>query len=659
MKIKKIILLSALVSTMLYAENTTMMQEVNIVERVNSKHVKDISNEDLKSADLAEALMKSSPNISIVRRNGIANDIILRGQKKDNINILIDNAKIYGACPNRMDPATSHTLTNNIKSVKIIEGPYDVENFGTLSGLVKVETKDPEEGVNAELNLNTGSFGYKKASTTISGGNSFIKALISASIEEGKAYKDGNGDNFLKQQEKKGVLNANQYYKDDMKAFKKKSVLSKLQFNLTDDQDLKLSYTANRSDKVLYPTGPMDADFDDSDIYTLGYTIRELGAFSKELNLEYYYSKVDHPMSTRYRNNGRKTYSKNHMESSIWGTTIKNSLNIADSLVTLGLDTSVRNWKGQRSMTNKETGIKTNGMKSLYSTDTKNRAIFTKIEKSLGSFDLETGLRYDYTDIETEKSNTSDNKYVALSAYIFGAYNFDEQSRVFLGIGKSSRVPDARELYMGDTSNSSLEDTKNYEIDLGFDKTIGDFNIKSKVFYSKLKDYIYNSSFTNNTTRFENIDASIYGIDVSGYYFMNDNFSLDFGLAYQRGKKDKSYNGKDKDLAEIPPFKTNLALNFEYETSKLRAEVIASSKWNKYDKSAKEQELAGYMVANLKYSQELFKYFELTLGVDNVFDKAYSSTNTYQDITYIESGGDRILLNDAGRYFYMNLKYSF
>ncbi len=43
----------------------------------------------------------------------------------------------------------------------------------------------------------------------------------------------------------------------------------------------------------------MDADYDDSDIYTLGYTIRDLGAFSKQLDLDYYYSKVDHPMSTK------------------------------------------------------------------------------------------------------------------------------------------------------------------------------------------------------------------------------------------------------------------------------------------------------------------------------------------------------------------------
>ncbi|AZL54147.1 TonB-dependent receptor [Aliarcobacter skirrowii] len=666
---KKIITLSFGLAAILSANEAVKLEQVNIVEKSNSKLIKDINSEELKSADLAEALMKNSANISIVRRNGIANDIILRGQKKDNINILIDGAKIYGACPNRMDPPTSHVVTNNIKSVKIIEGPYDVENFGTLSGLVKVETKDPKEGFHGELNLNAGSFNYKKASATIEGGNDKVKALISASTEKSDPYKDGNGDNFLEQQRKRGVPSTNQYTSDDIDAFEKDSFLSKLQFNITDDQDLKLSYSANRSDGILYPAGPMDADYDDSDIYTLGYTIRELGSFSKELNLDYYYSKVDHPMSTNLRNNGQITSMTNHLKTSIWGTTLKNSLEVAESLVTFGIDTSVRNWKGQMYTTNRSNGIQT--MKEfdrrMYSTDTTNKAIFTKVEKSIGNLDIEAGLRYDYTDIETQRPNVDDKKYTGINGYLFTAYNFDEQSKVFAGIGKSSRVPDARELYqLGQTapspdteaaaiaaskSNPNLDQTKNYEIDLGFEKTIGNFNIKPKIFYSELKDYIYNSS------KFENIDAKIYGADLSGYYYFTDDLSLDFALAYLKGKKDGNYI--DKDLAEIPPLKANFALNYEYKKAKFKAEVIAVDRWDSYDSSAKEQEIAGYALMNLKYSQELFKNFELTLGVDNLFDKVYNSTNTYQDIKYVTVGGDQILFNDPGRYGYINLKYSF
>ena len=331
------------------------------------------------------------------------------------------------------------------------------------------------------------------------------------------------------------------------------------------------------------------------------------------------------------------------LKTSIWGSKVKNSVEVADSLVTVGLDTSVRNWRAVDTAT-----------PSIPSSDTTNKAIFSKIEKSFGKLDLEFGTRYDYTDVDTSKAiNPEDKKYVGLNANVFGIYNIDENTKYFAGVGKSSRVPDARELYHSTAGNSTLEQTKNYEADVGFDKTIGTFNIRPKLFYSVLKDYIYNSG------TFENIDAKIYGLDVSGFYFMTENFSLDYGMAYQRGKKDGEYTGNDKDLAEIPPLKGNLALNYEMNKSKYTAEVVAVDSWDSYDSSAREQELSGYAVFNLKYTNQLHKNIGLTLGVDNVLDKTYASTNTYQDITYLTVNHERILFNDPGRYGYVNLKYSF
>jgi iron complex outermembrane recepter protein len=645
---KKIISLSLITTAViLSASEVQNLETISIIETANSTIVKDVSEELIKSGDLAEALSKNVPSISIVRRSGIANDIILRGQKKDNVNILLDDAKIYGACPNRMDPATSHVLSNNVQSVKIIEGPYDVENFGTLSGLVKVETKEPSKDVHGEINLGAGSYGYQKASATVSGGTDRFKLLVSTSTESSDQYEDGDGNNFLEQQKAKNVTSAYRYSKDNLDAFEKNTLLTKGQFNINDDQEIKLSYTGNRSNNVLYPNTPMDADYDDSNIYTVGYIARNLASFSKELNLDYYYSDVDHPMSNALRNSSSMSLSTNHMKSSIWGSKIKNSMEVADSLVTVGLDTSVRNWKGQMYKTTN--GVTTTST-TLASTDTNNKAIFAKVEKSFGKLDLEAGARYDYTDIDSVESLKTDRKYASLNANVFGIYNVDENTKYFAGIGKSSRVPDARELYYS-TTNNDLEDTKNYEADLGFDKTIGAFNIRPKLFYSVLKDYIY------NTGTFGNIDAKIYGLDVSGFYFFTENFSLDYGIAYQKGKKDGDYT--DKDLAEIPPLKAKLALNYEQAKAKYTAELLAVDSWDSYDSSAKEQELAGYAIANLKYTNQLHKNIALTLGIDNLFDKTYASTNTYQDVTYVEYGGDRVLLNDPGRYGYINLKYSF
>ena len=137
---------------------------------------------------------------------------------------------------------------------------------------------------------------------------------------------------------------------------------------------------------------------------------------------------------------------------------------------------------------------------------------------------------------------------------------------------------------------------------------------------------------------------------------MTDNFSLDYGVAFQKGKKDEALLGKtDKDLAEIPPLKGNLALNYEIDKTKYTAEIQAVDSWNNYDSEAGEKELGGYALFNLRYTNQLHKNIGLTLGLDNVFDKVYNSTNTYKDIMYATTTS----FNDPGRYGYVNLKYSF
>ena len=144
---------------------------------------------------------------------------------------------------------------------------------------------------------------------------------------------------------------------------------------------------------------------------------------------------------------------------------------------------------------------------------------------------------------------------------------------------------------------------------------------------------------------------------MSGFYYFTDEVSFDYGLAYQRGKKDGNY--EDKDLAEIPPLKANFAVNYIKGDAKFTTQVVAVDSWDSYDSNSDEQKLGGYAVVNTKYNNKLTKNIGFTLGVDNIFDKTYTSTNTYRDITYIATGDTTQLLNDPGRYFYANLKYSF
>jgi len=672
------------------AVNTALFAEDLGSIVVESTKLTDVSGEEVKSADLADALSKLLPSVSIVRRSGIANDIILRGQKKDNINILIDNTKVYGACPNRMDPPTSHILTNTIDSIEVTEGPYDVENFGTLSGSVAITTKKPSKDLKGEVSVNMGSFGYQKAAATVSGGNDKARFLLAVSKETSEQYEDGDGNTFAEQIENLNPSTMpamNPRYKpeyEDMDAYTKSAVLAKVFVDVTDDQEMRLSYTANRSDDVLYPSSKMDALYDDSNIFNLEYSIKNLSKYSKSIDTQYYSSDVEHPMSTFYRiSSGTDSVNEktSFLTTDMQGLKIKNSFDFSStSEMTVGIDTSTRNWDGTYEGDGTQTGI--TGLKSISDVDTENTALFVEVENKYTDLSVKAGVRYDDTTITPlASSGLQSNDYSGLSANVFMSYNLNKNTRYFAGVGKASRVPDARELYFkGAMINTTtmmpmnpligtpdLEETTNTEIDFGVENRYDNFNIKTKVFYSWLDDYIYfnaDKAVASGLVRnaFENIDATIYGLEISGSYFASDEVYVDFGLAYQRGQKDEALTGQtDKNLAEISPLKANVALHYDYSNKNTASiELVAVDAWDEFDADNGEQAISGYGVVNMKVKHDITNDVELAAGIDNVFDKTFATTNTYKDLTLLADGsGDVMLINEPGRYLYVNATYKF
>ena len=675
---KKAIVLSLACSLWINAAEVEL-ETIQVGTKVDTEVIKDVNGEDIKSADLAEALFKQSPSVALSRRSGIANDIVVRAQRKDNINVTIDGAKVHGACPNRMDPPISHILTNNVDYIEINEGPFNVEDFGSLSADVKIHTIKPTEEFEGEVNLGFGSWGYKKGSFALSGGiTDNVRVLLTGSMEEGEQYEDGDGNDFVGQIQREidagNVMMGAQYQPtyQNMDAYSKKTLMGKLFWDITDNQELRLSYTANRSDDVLYPSTPMDALYDDSDIFNVEYIAKDLGAYSKELNIQFYHSEVDHPMSNMYRNSslnnpmmpGMPNEITHALTSTMQGAKISNRFEIDNHNFTAGLDYSKRNWDGE---------FYRNGMylmTSINDVDTENFALFLKDKITMDKFVLDLGLRYDDTEITSENPMQPKNDYNELNGYVLGTYNSDENTKYFAGFGKSSRVPDARELYLimpgmppRVVGTPDLDNTVNYEFDLGAEKQYENATVKAKVFYSMLDDFIaYNAN--NMTNALENVDATIWGVELSGTYIATDSLYFDYGMSYQRGKKDDPLAGQtDTDMPEIPPFKFNGAVNYDYDdTLALRAEVIASDEWSNFDADNGEQELDAYAVLNLKGTKKFGKNFELIVGVDNLFDSTYAVTNTYKDITLLPTTGidtNIMLLNEPGRYVYTNIKYKF
>ena len=656
---------------------------VEVLEFQESKILENVSETEVKNADVAQALHAKVPSINMIRRSAIANDITLRGQKRDNITVMVDDSKVCGACPNRMDPPTSHILTTNIENIVVSEGPFDVENFGSLSGSVKIKTKKPTQDFHGEVGTNVGSFGYKKGTLSLSGGSQKIQVLLSGSYETSHQYEDGDGNTMAQQMQNAdiGTANLQDKYKD-MDAFEKKTLMFKTFIQPTDKQDIEFSYTKNESDDILYPNSKMDALYDDSEILNFKYSIKDIAKFSKKLQLKAYTSNVEHPMSTKFRqssgvDSADEVVSK--LTTDMQGVKLINDTQFQDLLIRVGLDTSLRNWDGTYIGYGAKAGL--TGRTSIDDVDTQNNAFFIKYDMNIKQLNFKFGTRYNHTIISTQNTVYEDRKFTSIDANMIATFtSSDEVTKYFLAFGTASRVPDARELYFNSSMNvmsgtPTLNQTQNTEIDIGLEQRYDNFYFKLKTFYSKLNDYIYFNKSNTKTIlmmgveqqvayhSFENIDASVYGIEFNGAYDLDDDFYVDFGFAYQRGEKDEPLEGQtDTDLADMAPIKFNIALNYDYDdTLSSKIEVIHAADWDNYDEDNGEQAIESYSVVNMKVTKEFKDNLELIVGIDNIFDVTYAISNTYADLTLLSDGttSDVMLLNEPGRYFYTSVKYKF
>ena len=661
------ITLSLLTISSLYATEV-QLTPINIESTI----ITEVAQNAQTSADVAQALSDKVPSIDMSRRSGIANDILIRGQKRDNISVEVDGTKVYGACPNRMDPPVSHILANQIEEIEVIEGPYDVETFGTLSGGLKIKTKQPSKEAKGQINIGVGSFNYKKLGASASGGNDIIRVSVAASMESSDQYQDGNGDTIATQIDNNAAANPTNpkaqgakfqpQYKD-MPAYDKKSVMAKAFIKTFEDQELRLGVTANRSNNIIYGNSPMDANYDDSNIYNIEYNVDNLSDNYENVNLQYYHSDVDHPMGNDYRMySASGIITTNWLTTSMDGIKLKNNFNFLGHMLLVGLDTSERKWDGHYEK-NSNPNYTPGGLKSIDNAVTTNSAIFLKLDKSYRALDLSLGARYDATKITN--ATYQDNDYTSFSANILSTYNLNKDHKVFFGFGQASRVPDARELYFlssmkKEVGTHDLDQVTNREFDLGYETDNDSFKFKAKAFYSMLENYIYfNKSLAKNN--FENIDATIYGAEMSASIYATDDLTFDLGASYKKGEKSEAMtNQTGTNLADMAPLRGNIAANYEYANNSLATlEVVASDKWDVIDAENGEQELDAWSIVNAKVKHAVNKKFDFTLGVNNIFDEAYAQSNTYADLTLVTAGAYNMLLNEPGRYIYTNLDFKF
>ncbi len=613
--------------------------------------------------DLGE-FVRNFTNTSAVKRGGFALDPAVRGFKFDQINVQIDNGvKVEPACPNRMDPPTSHVQAEDLEKVEILKGPYALRfgpNFGGVLNFVMAKPKRFEKfsiGGNVETGYES-NWNGKIARLTLFGGQRFLDFRVAGGVKDYGNYRDGVGNEVQSK-------------------FKVKDWTGKFGINPSENHRLQISLRATYVRDVLYPALPMDAKKDDASIIAVDYAGRNISDLINSINLKAYYSTVRHIMDNEFKPTRVNVEATTDAKTKTRGLRGESGLIIGTNVLFVGFDYSKVEKDGFRtrkmltgSMSGK-TMIDTVWQNSYVS----NAGIFAEFRTKFFESNLMLSARYDvnYAKARTPApsfmklfGNTSSKHHnVSLSLSVDRAITSDVM--LTLLAGSSKRSPNISERFINFlpvgldnydyVGNPYLKPETNNSVDLILKIKALFGIIKGNVFYHYVKDFISANIRPDlkpknmgvlGVKQFVNIKtAKFIGFEV-GYTSM---FSKVFGFDINvfRTKAWNSMTGES--LPEIPPLEARMMLYYELFDGKVVPELTVRAVAKKSDISTSfgETPTPGFVLVNFLVNVN-YKFAEVSAGVNNLFDKLY-----YEHLNRkIRATG--VPVYEPGRSFFVNIK---
>jgi len=625
--------------------------------------------------DVGEALADTT-GVRMLRKGGIANDIVLRGFQSRDLNILIDGLRIYGACPNHMDPPAFHADFAEVERIELGKGPFDVRNQGSLGGIVNIVTRSAEPGFHADADLSTGSFGYFNPSATASYGNERYSLLGGFSYRLSRPYTDGAGKRFT------DTTNYRTEFLDS-DAFRVGTAWGKVSFVPRNGHLAQIAYTRQQADHVLYPYLQMDAVYDDSDRISLSYQIDRGGSFIHALRFRGYFTQVDHWMNDQYRLTSLGVTRPYSMGTMAETQTYGGRFELAMGNWVVGSESFRRQW-------NTTTALAGSGYQpqsSLPDVRTDSIGVYAEYQKPLAdSLRLDAGARLDTARSAADplKANTA-LYYAYHSTRLISVRNTEPSGNVRLrysaphgfeisgGVGHTFRIPEPQERFfalrrMGSdwVGNPSIGPSRNSGADGAITFRHSGLFLGTTFHLNRIRDYItidrqpkvnMVAGVMNSSARtYQNVDALLYGGELDATYSLTQNLSVSTNLSYVRGSQDPdiAMGMTSENLPEMPPIFSRTGLR--YTTHRLSAEIEAqfTGSQRRINADLGEEPTPGYGTANAKLAYR-FRRFTFRAAVDNLFNRRY-----YEYLSYMRDPfrtGVRVF--EPGRNVYLNISYRF
>lgn len=600
--------------------------------------------------DVGEALA-SVPGVAKLRKGGIASDVVVRGYQTKDLNVLVDGQRVYGACPNHMDPPAFHVDFSEVDRVEVGKGPFDVKNQGSLGGVVNVVTKKPEAGLHASATIAGGTAAYVNPAATVSYGTARVSALAGYSYRQGDAYSDGDGRRFTE------LANYRPEAREET-AFEVGTAFGKLVLVPAAGHTVQVAYTRQDAGTTYYPYLQMDAEYDDSDRVNLTWEADRLGGALSSVRAQGYYTRVSHWMTDAFRTTSTAAPRGWSMGTTAETRTAGGRVEGRLGRVTLGVEAFQRFWEARTQLA----GMGYATQNSVPAAKTESAGLWAELSQPLGEgLALSAAARLEGTRTEADPGKANTDLYQAYngtretsasdvlpSGSLRVSWKVSTALEASAGLGHTVRVPEPNERYfalkrMGSdwVGDPALSPSRNTGADLALSFRRSGLSLSASGFWNRVEDWVTVHDqprveavpgVTNTTARsYANVDATLAGLELSGVVALTDRLFASGSMAWVRGTQEG--NGAKGiaagDLPEMPPLSARTALRYDAGAFHAEVEGVFAAAQERVDASLKESPTPGWGVLNVKAGGAIGPV-ELSAGVANVFDRTYREHLSYQ-----------------------------
>ncbi|NBC58062.1 MAG: TonB-dependent receptor [Bacteroidetes bacterium] len=649
----------------------------------------DLSKNVVQPKNVAD-LFENVEGFGIIKRGNYAMDPSFRASQYEQLNIQYDGGtKVMHACPNRMDPITTHVIPEDIQKIEVIRGPYSVRYGATFGGIINMVSKKPEYE-------NYGISGSVSSGFETNGNNSVNLAQLQYSNEKLDLKGSYGYRDFGNYEDGEGT--------EIPSSFRSIDYGIRLGYNFSTNERLKIDWRQSFGRDVLHASLPMDSDFDDSSILSLDYHKKNISEALEHIKAKAYYSFVDHLMSNSRRANFQTVEAVSPVEATTAGGRFEMKWKFSDKWTTYtGTDAllisreGVRNRLVKRNMMGMPLDPPLTFVDKIWQDSYINDfGLFAETTYQMNeSTSFNAGLRYDVviSDIQDPESdflgyypNLDQRDEHNISGTVSLKKRLKNQDVLEIAFGRGVRSANMIERainhfqvgqdpfeYVG---NPNLDAEVNNQIEVAYrgnlqtEGFISNIEYNASAYYSLFENYIVaiidetkdrkfmpNVEPTNPKV-FRNLDEAYKtGFEVGvGFDFYN-NFQLNANAAY--------VYTRNEDLNESLPLTSPLRSNFElnYSNDKFYAGIF-------YEVVAKQRQLAssfgelqstpGYALVDFKANYNLTKKLNIGVAMLNVFDKFYFD---HLNFAFRNQGANGLSmmdrLSDPGINASIFVKYSF